>query len=109
MMFAGLIASLRLVDKLSTLFFTQVGPLSSFQFLHLILQQSCLILATMIVTASSVRNLQAKSGLPLLNRIVGWTVLGTLLFLNTAKRMTDATLISCLECSSVFLSLQRPQ
>ena len=32
----------------------------------------------MFVTASSVRSLQAKQGLPLVNQVVGWIVLGLL-------------------------------
>ena len=89
MMFAGLLASIFFGTKLSALFVKQVGLTFSFAFSPLMFQQSCLILVTMIVTASSIRNLQAKSGLPLLNRIVGWAVLGTLLYLHTAVKTTD--------------------
>ncbi|KZT25011.1 PigN-domain-containing protein [Neolentinus lepideus HHB14362 ss-1] len=37
--------------------------------------QSWLILATMMITTSSVYRLQAKAGLPMLNQVAGWTVL----------------------------------
>ncbi|KAL1729115.1 Phosphatidylinositolglycan class N-domain-containing protein [Schizophyllum commune] len=37
--------------------------------------QALLIVLSMLVTASSVRSLQAKLGLPLVNQVVGWVVL----------------------------------
>jgi hypothetical protein len=104
MMFAGLLASVLLVNNLSRLFLTQVNFFSPTCFLCLTSRKSCLILVTMIVTASSIGNLQAKSGLPLLNRVVGWSVLGKSLSPNIANRMTDAIWISHLECSSIRLS-----
>ena len=75
MMFGGLLASARFVNKL---FFIQVSPFPSIFFSTLIFQKTCLILVTMIVTASSIKQLQAKTGLPLLNRVVGWSALGAL-------------------------------
>ena len=39
----------------------------------------------MLVTASSVRSLQAKLGLPLVNQVVGWTVLGMLNLLRLSR------------------------
>ncbi|KAG5727447.1 GPI ethanolamine phosphate transferase 1 [Termitomyces sp. T112] len=41
----------------------------------LFLIQATLVVTTMIITASSVKGLQAKQGLPLPNRVLGWTVL----------------------------------
>ena len=91
MMFAGLfLAPMFIGTKLFRLFLKQVSLTFSFAFSSLIFQQSYLILVTMIVTASSIRNLRAKTGLPLLNRIVGWAVLGTLLYLHTTVKTTDS-------------------
>ncbi|KAM6496316.1 Phosphatidylinositolglycan class N (PIG-N) domain containing protein [Amanita muscaria] len=53
--------------------------------------QIALIILSMIITASSVRNLQAKLGLPLRNQIAGWIVLvvsATLPFLHQANHRT---------------------
>jgi len=41
-----------------------------------VIRQALLIVTTMLITASSVLNLQAKRGLPILNQLSGWTVLG---------------------------------
>ncbi|KAG6820926.1 hypothetical protein H0H93_009700 [Arthromyces matolae] len=38
--------------------------------------QAMLIVAIMVVTAGSVRSLQAKHGLPFANRVLGWIILG---------------------------------
>ena len=48
--------------------------------------QLVLILASMSVTASSIRNLQAKTGLPLMNQVLGWVVLGTRISVPIADR-----------------------
>lgn len=43
--------------------------------------QAILIIAIMIITASSVRSLQSKQGLPFPNQVLGWTILGIYLFI----------------------------
>ena len=49
-------------------------------------EQLVLILASMSVTASSIRNLQAKTGLPLMNQVLGWVVLGMCVSVPIAHR-----------------------
>ncbi len=58
----------------------------------------------MIVTASSVRCIQAKTGLPLLNQISGWTVLCTLLSSLRRQSLTMSTMYSYVFTASVHLS-----
>jgi phosphatidylinositol glycan class N len=61
-----------------TLFSIQVHlePLIALLYTDELIRQVLLILTTMLITASSVLNLQAKRGLPILNQLSGWTVLG---------------------------------
>lgn len=56
--------------------------------------QALLILATMLITASSVVNLQEKRGLPILNQLSGWTILvasSILPFTSRGKHHTTAS------------------
>ncbi|KAK2465877.1 hypothetical protein APHAL10511_001518 [Amanita phalloides] len=58
--------------------------------------QIALIIIAMMVTASSVRNLQAKRGLPLRNQTIGWVVLiasAVLPFLHLSKHRTISSRI----------------
>lgn len=52
--------------------------------------QIVLIMLTVLITGQSVRSLRAKEGLPLLNQITGWVLLGTpvLLTLNQRSLLT---------------------
>ncbi|KIY66248.1 PigN-domain-containing protein [Cylindrobasidium torrendii FP15055 ss-10] len=56
--------------------------------------QFVVVVLTMVITASSVRNLQAKNGLPFLNQVAGWVVfvIGTAVpFISTVKHQTPQT------------------
>lgn len=55
-----------------------VAQVSTISFLStsLLIFQGCLIIATMLITTSSALSLQAKKGLPLMNQMTGWIVLG---------------------------------
>ncbi|ETW77491.1 ATP exporter [Heterobasidion irregulare TC 32-1] len=54
-------------------------------------EQLVLILASMSVTASSIRNLQAKTGLPLMNQVLGWVVLVTASLLPAFMRILSTS------------------
>ncbi|KAG6917065.1 hypothetical protein DXG01_004037 [Tephrocybe rancida] len=56
----------------------QKGGASRHILTSLFMIQAVLIIATMLVTSSSVRSLKAKQGLPPVNQILGWIILGTL-------------------------------
>lgn len=56
--------------------FFQVSEESSCLLLPFNFQKVGLIVATMVVTASSVVSLQAKNGLPFHNQVAAWSILG---------------------------------
>ncbi|KAI0043261.1 alkaline phosphatase-like protein [Auriscalpium vulgare] len=69
-------------------FVTTTGILQAMVFLF--------IFASMIVTASSVRNLQAKAGLPVINQVLGWTIFlatGTLPLFAKVPPVVEAKLL----------------
>ncbi|KAK0192589.1 Phosphatidylinositolglycan class N-domain-containing protein [Armillaria mellea] len=69
----------------------QVARSASRSLLSVFYTQCVFIVITMIVTASSVRCLQAKTGLPLLNQISGWIVLSVSSLLPFISRVKHST------------------
>ncbi|KAK0203761.1 Phosphatidylinositolglycan class N-domain-containing protein [Desarmillaria ectypa] len=72
----------------------QVARSASRSLLSVFYTQCLLIVVTMIVTASSIRCLQAKTGLPLLNQISGWIVLSMSSLLPFISRVKHSTPMS---------------
>ncbi|KAK0480758.1 Phosphatidylinositolglycan class N-domain-containing protein [Armillaria novae-zelandiae] len=72
----------------------QVASSASRSLLSLFYTQCSFIVITMIVTSSSVRCLQAKTGLPLLNQISGWVVLFVSSLLPFISRVKHSTPVS---------------
>ncbi|KAK0220043.1 Phosphatidylinositolglycan class N-domain-containing protein [Armillaria fumosa] len=72
----------------------QVARSASRSLLSVFYIQCSFIVITMIVTASSVRCLQAKTGLPLLNQISGWIVLSVSSLLPFISRVKHSTPMS---------------
>lgn len=56
----------------------QVGSCKLCHVINSFVSKASLILLAMIITASSVKSLQAKQGLPIINQTSAWLILGTL-------------------------------
>ncbi len=85
MLFAGVLAVRRISEMGATFKLTARIQVPwnrlSFVLLHAYVSlvfQLLLTALSMLVTAASVRSLQAKQGLPGLNQAVGWTIFGAL-------------------------------